>query len=85
MELRKHLFPEAELVDWREGHTDGDDTRVAVRSGGVKDQRMRGHVSHGSRETSERRQPVIEHGTAAGGKAKRRNPSVRASVKGSVL
>lgn len=78
MELRKHLFPEAELVDWREGHTDGDDTRVAVCSGGVRDQRMRGHVSHGSRETSERRQPVIEYGSAAGGKADRRNPSARA-------
>lgn len=79
MELRKHLFPEAELVDWREGHTDRGDKRVAVCSGGVKDQRMCGHVSHGNRETSERRRPVIEHGRAAGGKVNRRNPSARAS------
>jgi len=47
MELRKHLFPEAELVDGREGHTDRGDKRVAVCSGGVEDQRMCGHGSHG--------------------------------------
>ena len=65
-------------MGWREGETKTCVTQVRVRSGGVKDHRMCGHVSRGNRETSERRLPVIEHGTAIEGKANCRNPSVRA-------
>jgi hypothetical protein len=35
IELRKHLFLEAEPVDWREGNTVDDDKRVVERSSGV--------------------------------------------------
>ena len=36
IELRKHLFPEAELVIWREGKTGHRDKRVVSCSGGVR-------------------------------------------------
>jgi hypothetical protein len=35
IELRKHLIPEAEPVDWREGNTFDGGKRVVERSGGV--------------------------------------------------
>ena len=78
IELRKHPFPEAEPVDWREGHTKARVKRVRLCSGGVRDHRMCGHVSRGNRETSERRWHVVKHAVTPGGKASRRNPSDRA-------
>ena len=78
IELRKHYIPEAEPVGWREGNTFGGVMRVVECSGGVPDQRMCGHVSHGNRETPERRFDMSDHRQTAGGKAHRRNPSARA-------
>lgn len=77
-ELRKHPLPVAEPVGWREGNTIRIATRDPDCSGGVEDPRMRGHVSDGSRETSERSVDMNQQSRLpAGGKASRRNPSVR--------
>ncbi len=75
MELRKHFIPEAELMDWREGHMGAGDMRVCSCSGGVRDQRMGGHVPRGNRDTPERCLPKnLGSEAEVAGKADRRNP-----------
>ncbi len=54
IEFRKHLFPEAELVVWREGKTGHRDMRVLSCSVGVREPGMCGNSLHENRETSER-------------------------------
>ena len=62
-------------MDWREGHTGTGAKRACSCSGGVRDQRMGGHVPHGNRDAPERCLPT-NHGSEAegAGKADRRNP-----------
>ncbi len=77
IELREHLFPEAELVVWREGKTWHRDMRVVSCSGGVREPGMRGHSSRGNRETSERDLRGIEAATSeATGKVSSHTPVV---------
>ncbi|MCP5005144.1 MAG: hypothetical protein GY941_14595, partial [Planctomycetes bacterium] len=54
IELRKHLFPEVERVDWREGKTGHRDMRVVPCSGGVREPGMCGHSTGEKRNTSGR-------------------------------
>jgi len=77
IELRKHLFPEAELVVWREGKTGHRDMRVVSCSGGVREPGMCGHSSRENRETSVRNLRGIEAATLeATGKVRSHTPVV---------
>jgi len=62
-------------MGWREGNTGTGDTRGCPRSGGVRDQRMGGHVPRGNRDTPERCLPMnLGSEAEVAGKADRRNP-----------
>ncbi len=77
IELRKHLFPEVELVDWREGKTGHRDMRVVSCSGGVREPGMCGHSLRENRQTSGRNLRGTEATTSeATGKVSSHTPVV---------
>ncbi len=80
IELRKHPFPETELVGWREGKTWHRDMRVVPCSGGVREPGMCGHSPRENRETSGRNLRGTEAATSeAIGKVSNHKPVVNSS------